>query len=107
MSVRRTIRSIYLCNWLGKCVDKVNWNGGATTKRASACKSREFARPGGTILGAQVGGGANASACTGGTILGAKAGGGTVARAYKGITGPRSVILGVLATVSLSQKVRV
>ena len=55
-------------------MDKVNWKGGATVEEASACKSGGIARPGGMILGAQVGGGANARACIGiampgGTIL--------------------------------------
>jgi len=48
----------------------------------SACKSVGNAGPGGVILGAQVGGGTNVSACTGiatpgGAILGAEVRGGT------------------------------
>ena len=81
MSISRTDRnnrrSIYLCNWLGKCVDEVNGTGGATCKRGG------IARPGGVIPGAWVGGG---------TIPGAEVGEGTVARACKGNTRPRSVI---------------
>ena len=42
----------------------VNLNGGATVEKLSACKSRGIARPGGAILGTQVGGGANELCCT-------------------------------------------
>ena len=81
MSISRTNRnnrrSIYLCNWLGKWVDKVNGTGGA------ACERGGIARPGGAIPGARVGGG---------TIPGAEVGEETVARACKGNARPGSVI---------------
>jgi hypothetical protein len=58
------------------------------------------AGPRGMILGAQVGGCANMSACTeiimpGDIIPGEEVGEGTVAYACAGTAGPRSVILGV------------
>ena len=91
MSISRTNRnnrrSIYLCNWLGKCVDEVNGTGGA-----AACESGGIARPGGAIPGARVGGCAIMSPCAGGAIPGAEVGEATVARACKGNVGPGSVI---------------
>ena len=91
MSISRTNRhnrrSIYLCNWLEKYVDKVNGTGGT-----AACESGGIARPGGVIPGVWVGEGANTSPCMGGTIPGAEVGEETVTCACKGNTGPGSVI---------------
>jgi hypothetical protein len=81
MSISRTNRnswrSIYLYNWLGKCVDKINGTRGAT------CESRGIARPRGAILGAQVGEG---------TIPEAEVGKATIMCACKGNARPGSMI---------------
>jgi len=44
-------------------VEVVNSNGGTAAEKVSACKSRGIVRPGGVILGVQVGGGTNELRC--------------------------------------------